>query len=173
MFEDEDHGCGRIGRWIGLLCAGLGLATAVLMWTGLGLTWHIGFSNLPLELIVGFVALFVGAGYLGTKAGVFLCERRHALSMCMVAGIGVALGSIAIAVWTSTFLGILRNAHEFFGRNFTVLSLVLAVFGPLGLVLLFGGIPAMLLGVLYGFLVKRGLRRLPPVNLKSWTSSTR
>ena len=173
MFDDNDHGCGRIGRWIGVFCAALGLATASLMWTGMGGTWYISFSTLPPELIAGFVALFVGSAYLGTKAGVFLCEKRHALSMCMVTGIGVALGSIAIAVWTGMIVGIVRDFGQFFGRNFTVLSLVLAVFAPLGLILLFGGIPAMLLGVLYGILVRRGVRRLPPVHLETWTSSTK
>jgi hypothetical protein len=164
MFDHEEHGCGAIGRWVGVACAGLGLATAALMLMGMGGFGRgfgqINFLTMPPELIIALVALFAAAAYLGSKAGVFLCQKQHALSMCMVVGIGVALGSIAISVWTGTFLGIVRHAGEFFGRDFTVLNLILAPFVSLLFILLFGGIPAMLLGALYGFLVRRGLRKL-------------
>ena len=144
------------------MCAALGVVIAFVIVLAMDLPEFI----LPVyppskEIIVGLVALFIAAAWLGTKAGWYLCRKEHDRALNVVVGLGVAFGSIAVAVMTGTLLGVVSEADEIFGSTaITPAGVLLGMFFPLLIVLLFGGIPAAFLGVLYGFVVRNCLRKL-------------
>lgn len=161
MLNDHDHGCGSVGRWISVLCAALGVVTAILMIRAMNIGWYVPGYPIPKEIAVGLVVLFIAAAFLGEKAGVRLCGRSHDVPLNVLVGQGVAFGSIAIAVMAGTLVGVVSAAGEILSSpGFTPIGVVLLLFGPLFLVLMFGGIPAVLLGLLYGFVVRNRLRDL-------------
>ena len=161
MTDHHRHGCGRVGSWISVLCAALGVLTAYLMIGPLALDWLINIFHLPIEVIVGVVALFVAAALLGRKAGTFLCERRNDLPMNVLIGIGLAFSSIAVAVWSATLVGVLRELPNI-SQSPHPLGILYIIFLPLLVICIYGGIPAVLLGILYGFLVRHQLWKLRP-----------
>src|SRR5687768_842148 len=160
MLHDDDHRCGSIGRWVALLCAALGVITAYIVVLGLKLSWIVFPSAFPKEILVGLVVLFIAAAVLGKKAGIYLCNKTHATGRNVLVGVGVAFGSIAAAVLVGAFVGYFGEMDLLRRGEFTVSGLVLAPFILLFFVLWFGGIPAILLGVFYGFLVRNRLRKL-------------
>lgn len=162
MLNDEEHGCGSIGRSVALLCAGLGVGAAVLMLLALGISkFFILPFPFPKEILVGLVVLFIAAASLGKKAGIYLCDKTRSTGRNVLVGIGVAFGSIAAAVLAGTFVGFLGEAdHILRAENYSVVNFLFGFFIPLLLVLWFGGIPAILLGVFYGFTVRKRLRKL-------------
>ncbi len=161
MLNDEEHGCGSIGRSVAVLCAALGVGAAVLMLLALGISRFILPFPFPKEIVVGLVILFIAAAILGKKAGIYLCDKTSATGRNVLVGMGVAFGSIAVAVLAGTFVGFLAEAdHILRAENFSVVNFALGFFIPLLLVLWFGGIPAILLGVFYGFMVRNRLRKL-------------
>jgi hypothetical protein len=161
MLDYHEHGCGSIGRFIGFVCAVLGVVTAALMVYALNLGWSLHPSNPPKEILVGLVALFLSAVYLGEKSGVYLCGKHYDLPKNILVGLGVAFGSISIAVLAGMLVAIVSNPGELLANpDFNPFRLVIGFFLLLGLILLFGGVPAVVLGVLYGFLVRSRLRDL-------------
>jgi hypothetical protein len=162
MTDHDIHGCGRAGAWLGVLCAGVGVLIAGLMVRALNIGWIIGFPSLPVELVVGLIALFVAAGHFGKKAGVFVCKRGNDLSTNVLIGIALAFGSIAIAVWAGMIVGLchelLKNKVPGIGSMF--LGLLLGWLFPMLVILIYGGIPAATLGVVYGFLLRNRLWHL-------------
>ena len=162
MLDEDGHGCGSIGRWIALVCAALGVVAAIVMVRAIDIPKFIVPLNAPTkEMIVGLIALFIAAAWLGNKAGKYLCDKSHDTAMNVLVGLGVAFGSISISVMTGTFVGIVSEVPRISGSvNFNPLYVLLGSFIPLFFVLLFGAIPAILLGVLYGFLVRNRLRNL-------------
>ena len=158
MNAHYDHGCGSVGKWIGMLCAALGIGTAFLMVRVMNGGWFIGLDP---AITVGLVVEIFAAAYLGEKAGRYLCSKGNPLGRGMLVGLGVAYGSIAIAVYAGTIAAFVGHTSEFFGNsNISPLNVVSVLFFPLFLVLLFGGIPAAVLGVIYGALVNIRLQKL-------------
>jgi len=158
MNAHYDHGCGSVGKWIGMLCAALGIGTAFLMVRVMNGGWFIGLDP---SITVGLVVEIFAAAYLGEKAGRYLCSKGNPLGRGMLVGLGVAFGSIAIAVYSGTIAGFVGHPSEFFGNpHIGPLNVVSVLFFPLFLVLLFGGIPAAVLGVVYGALVNIRLQKL-------------
>jgi hypothetical protein len=162
MADEDGHGCGSIGRWLAVLCAAAGVGIAFLMLRAMGVPkFVVPLNPPPKEIIIGLIALFVAAGLLGKKAGMYLCGKSHDWALNVVVGIGVAFGSIAIAVLTGTFVGVVGEARQIFSSvDFNPLNALLGFFIPLGIVLFFGGVPAAFLGVFYGLLVRNRLRKL-------------
>ena len=162
MLDEDGHGCGSIGQWVAIVCAAAGVGIAFLMLRAMGVPkFVVPLNPPPKELIIGLIALFIGAALLGKKAGMYLCGKSQAWALNVVVGIGVAFGSIAIAVLTGTFVGVVSEAPRLFGSvDFNPLNALLGFFIPLGIVLFFGGIPAAFLGVLYGLVVRNRLRKL-------------
>ena len=161
MLNDEEHGCGSIGRSVAVLCAALGVGAAALMVLVMGISRFILPFPFTKEIVVGLVVLFIAAAILGKKAGIYLCDKTSATGRNVLVGMGVAFGSIAAAVLAGTFVGFLGEADYILrAENFSVVNAVLGFFIPLLLVLWFGGIPAILLGVFYGFTVRKRLRKL-------------
>ena len=162
MTDHDIHGCGRAGAWIGVLCAALGVLIAGVMVWAMGIGRFVGLPGLPIELVVGLIGLFVAAGCFGKKAGVFVCKRGNGLSTNVLIGIALAFGSIAIAVWTGTIALAVKELIN--GHVPHIAALLVAVLvGWLFILLVFliyGGIPAALLGVVYGFLLRHRLWQL-------------
>ena len=158
MEGHEDHGCGTIGKWIGMLCAALGIGTAFLMVRLMGIGWTIGLDP---PISVGLVVEIFAAAYLGEKAGRYLCSKGNQLGRNVLVGLGVAFGSIAIAVYAGTIAGFVGHASEWIGNpDNNRWNAVFALFVPLWLVLFYGQLPATFLGVLYAFLVHNRLQKL-------------
>lgn len=162
MLDEDGHGCGSIGRWLSVMCAAAGVGIAFLMLRAMDVPkFVVPLNPPPKELIIGLIALFVAAALLGKKAGMYLCGKSHDWALNVVVGIGVAFGSIAIAVLTGTFVGVVSEAPQIFTSvDFHPLKALIGFFIPLGIVLFFGGIPAAFLGVFYGLLVRNRLRKL-------------
>jgi len=74
MLNDEEHGCGSIGRSVAVLCAAVGVGAAVLMVLAMGISRFILPFPFPKEIVVGLVVLFIAAAILGKKAGIYLCD---------------------------------------------------------------------------------------------------
>jgi hypothetical protein len=149
MKEHDDHGCGRVGRQTGLLCSGIGVAIAVLILKGMDPRGNLRLLDLGFATMIGVVALFVATAFFGTKAGVFLCKRGNRRGLNVAIGLALAFGSIAAGVWTGALAGLVTEVDHIP----ILFDFVLGMFSVLGLFLLFGGIPAIVLGVFYGLLV--------------------
>ena len=155
MKEHDDHGCGSVGRRTGLLCSGIGVAIAVLILKGMDPRGNLRLLDLGFATMIGVVALFVATAFFGTKAGVFLCKRGNRRGLNVAIGLALAFGSIAAGVWTGVLAGLVTEVD----RIPFLFDFVLGMFSVLGLFLLFGGIPAIVLGVFYGLLVTWQLSR--------------
>ena len=158
MTDHDVHGCGRTGSRMALIFASLGLIVAIAYMSRL-----MGIEDLlnPRVLVgpigAGVLGLFVAAAFLGRKTGAFLCERGNTTSLAIAGGLFVAFGSISIAVFVGSFctlIGIAFLTGISFDDFFTYLVL------PQILVGMFGSIPATVLAVVYGFLLRSGLRKL-------------
>ena len=143
----------------GLLCAGLGALIAVAMLTIMGGWWVVG--GFDPKLVVGAATLFLASGFWGKKAGVYLCWRENSTGLNIVLGIALAFGSIAISVLAgSVFYILVHDPNQII--EFSDIPAILL--GSLLLVLLFGAIPAAVLGVAYGLLVGMQLDKLARID---------
>ena len=158
MEGHEFHGCGSVGKWLGMLFGALGIGTALLIVRLMDGGWLIGVDP---PIAVGLVVEVFAAAYLGERAGRYLCRNGNSLGRAMLVGLGVAFGSITIAVYAGTIAACVGHMRQFFGNSdIGVLNVLSVLFFPLFLVLLFGGIPAAVLGVVYGTLVHVRLQKL-------------
>lgn len=158
MEGHEYHGCGSVGKWLGMLFGVLGVAAAFLMVAWMNGGWVIGLDP---AIAVGLVVEIFAAAYLGQRAGRHLCGKGNSLGRAMLVGLGVAFGSITIAVYAGTIAAFVGHPSQFFGNSEVgLLNLLSVLFFPLLLVWWFGGIPAAVLGVFYGTLVHVRLQKL-------------
>jgi hypothetical protein len=152
MTDHDVHGCARIGSRIGVLCAGLGIAVAVVMLKMMGMDDLFAPRVFLGPIGLGVLVLFVSAAVLGRKAGVFMCKHGNRTLIDAAGGLVVAFGSIAMAVFAGSVSSLVAV------RSLKDVATVLLV--PQIVVGMFGGIPAIVLGVLYGFLVRWRLLKL-------------
>ena len=128
MVDDDDHGCGNVGRWVAVLCAALGVGTAFLWcgpWTSVGSSSR---TRVPKEIVVRLVVLFIASAS-GKKARIYLCDKTYDLALNVLVGLGLAFGSIAAAVLAATIVGFLGEAdHILRAENFSASGLVLGLF---------------------------------------------
>lgn len=153
MTDHDIHGCGRAGAAMGVLCAFFGAVIAGMIMLALGFMDASNIPRLTPPIVVGLVALFVGAGFFGMKAGNFLCEKRNNTAMNVLIGIALAYGSIAMAVGAGSLWAILISGVE--AGNVVFILYFIVIFTAA-----LGAIPATLLGVLYGFLMRNELRKV-------------
>ena len=139
---------------MGVLCAFFGAVIAAAIMLALGLMDASNIPRLTPTILVGLVALFVGAGFFGKKAGNFLCEKGNSTAMNVLIGIALAYGSIAIAFAAGSFWAIVISGVDA-GNVVAFLFYFIAIF-----MAVVGAIPATLLGVLYGFLMRNELRKV-------------
>lgn len=97
------------------------------------------------SIIVILVPFYASAAFLGKAAGENICRERRDLGGAILLGIGVALGSLVVAALAVELAVLLakifysqREAHGFL----------------LLMILMFGTLPAILLGVLNGILMR-------------------
>lgn len=158
MQSHDLHTCEKIGRNKSILCATLGVVAAFLLLIPLGAIGLAinGDSTFNLILFTSLAALYLAASSLGKVAGRFLCKTSEPMPIVLV-GVGLALSCLVISVLTGSFslvlVGIIRGASD-------STDLVTYVIVPLVGVLLWGGVPAAGLGVLYGVLVRKQLARI-------------
>lgn len=158
MTDHDVHGCGRIGSRMAVRCAALGLITATAIMSRLT---QIGDLLDPQFWIgpigVGVLGLFVAAAFLGKKTGAFVCERGDTTSLTVAGGLFVAFGSITIAVFVGSFCTLIAIAC---GPGLSSHDVFTYLIVPQIVVGMFGSLPATALAVLYGFLLRSGLRKL-------------
>jgi len=159
MSTHIDGGCGRIGRRMGVFCAFLGVMTAYLMIQFMGAQGDLPTVYHALMAALFLSPLFITAAFFGTKAGRFLCSKGNRLSLNIWIGVALALGSVTVEVLACTFVYIVMRGS---GEVLVGSKLFWAWFAPLAIIMMFGGIPAAGLGVLYGFLVRSRLAELIP-----------
>ncbi len=152
MTDHDVHGCGRAGTAIGVLCAFLGMVCAGLILFGF-INGSVS-GDLAPTIIIGLIGLFVGAGYFGKKAGIFLCEKGNDLSTNILIGVALAFGSIATAILTGTLAAAVLSGNVARPQGVLLIGVIVGVY-----TVFWGAIPATLLGVLYGILMTGQLRR--------------
>jgi hypothetical protein len=154
----ELHTCGKIGRKNSILCATLGVLVACLLLIPLGAIGIAvnGDSTFKLILFIGLGSLYLAASSLGKIAGRFLCKTSN-LMPSVIIGVGLALGCLAISVLTGSLSLVIVNMIS---RSPDSTHLVTYLVVPLFVVFVYGGVPAVLLGVLYGVLVRKQLAKV-------------
>ena len=158
MQDLELHRCVEIGRKNSLICATLGVVAACLLLIPLGATGIALTSNSSFKLIllISLGALFLAASSLGKMGGRFLCKTRS-LILSVIIGVGVALGSLAISVLSGSLSVVVGNMI-IGSADSTDLVTYLVV--PLLVMLIYGGVPSIALGILYCVLVRKQLARI-------------
>jgi hypothetical protein len=159
MQTHEFHTCGKIGTKNSVLCATLGVLAACLILTAWGAIAGIAVNSDGLFKVIVFislVALYLAASCLGKLAGRFLCKRSSQM-LNVIIGVGLALSCVAISVLTGSLSLVVVNMIVG-SPDSTDLATYLVV--PLLVVLIYGGAPAVILGVLYGVLVGTQLTKM-------------
>lgn len=159
MEQIPEHKCARVGRMVGLLCATL----AALVPAGIVLKEFI--YSLPgrpdarwghkwpllIGGIVTLLALYLVAAFVGSNIGENTCRERKGYAGAIGGGVGVALATLVAGSLVAAICYALGYAPEHPLRE---------AFGLLILVWLYGVLPAILLGVLYGVLVRWYLTKI-------------
>jgi hypothetical protein len=161
MQDHELHVCGRIGMKNGLLCATLGVLAATLLITPWGaIEIALGSeARFLFGLFIALGALYMASAYFGRVAGKFVCRTGNKMTTNLGVGVSLALGSLAISVLAGSISLLLMDN---LGQSRDSSGLLTIIVGPLFWVFVFGGAPAVLLGVLYGILVGTQLAKLHP-----------
>lgn len=143
---------------MGLMCAVLGALTAAAFFVLTGGWWFLRESSLSIG--VGLIALFVAAGYMGMETGVYLCWRGNTVGLGIGLGIALAFACIGCSGLAGSVFYILINVPQ---GTLAMREIPQLLFLPtLGLAL-FGGIPAVVLGIVYGLLTGMQLEKLQPI----------
>ena len=156
-------------RW-SLLFAALGLLAAFLLLVLLGVqvlvTGRPGPEFLS-GLVVGLATLCLSAGLLGRLAGRIVYLSGNNLLVNLFIGVALALGCLVLTTIAGTLVGVLMvvSKQPAFARSNPLKDAA----GLSLLILFYGTVPAALLGLVYGVLIKvtldRKLKRKPaPIN---------
>lgn len=150
MEEIQEHKCARIGMKVSLLVATLAIIVLLVLTISYVADWFrysVADKLISLSATVLILAVFyTSAGFLGKAAGKNICRERHKLGASIFVGIGVTLGSLAVAALAaevSIQLAKILEEGRLDGPGFV---LVMTILG--------GVLPAILLGILYGVLVR-------------------
>lgn len=158
MQSHQVHTCGKIGRKNSILCATLGVVAAFLLLIPLGAIGIAvnGDRAFKLILLICLGALYLAASSLGKMAGRFLCNRSSQM-LNVIIGVGLALACLAISVLTGSLSVVVVNM---IGGSPDSNDLVTYLVVPLFIVFVYGGVPAVVLGVIYGVLVTTQLAKM-------------
>jgi hypothetical protein len=151
--------CARVGMRWSVLFAALGVLTALLLLVLLkieALVTDPG-PELTAGIVVGLATLFLSAVLLGRLAGRVVYLGGNNIVVNLVIGLALALGCVIIPAIAGSLVGVLIVVSQ---QPSFVGSTPLKDIGALSfLILFYGGAPAVLLGLLYGVLVKVTLDR--------------
>jgi hypothetical protein len=153
MEERQEHQCARVGMNVSLLCVTLGAAAPVIVMlkefmqslaggpsARSGVKWAI-----LVGIILTLIPLYLAAGLLGRLAGKIICQKRRGYGGAIFTGIVLALSCLATgALALAVVVGANSGSRDLLGMA----ALLLLGTG------LYGFLPAILLGVLYGALVR-------------------
>jgi uncharacterized protein YuzE len=164
MEERQEQQCASIGMKISLLCATLGAIAPV------GIMLHEFFQYLPggvsarmnpgltqvkwsilLGVIVTLSALYLAAAFLGRAAGKNICRRRRSLGGAIFVGTGLALFCLLVGlIVMALFMAATSPGKD----DVEFIEGVVGVFVFVSISLMVGAVPAILLGILYGVLMR-------------------
>lgn len=168
MEELQEQQCASIGMKMSLLCVSLGAIAPA------GIMFHEFLQSLPggfmaysrlhpehtqvkwsilIGIIFTLVVLSLAAAFLGREAGKNICRRRRGFGGAILVGMGLALTCLLVGVVAAALFSLVTSPLDPFGSA----PSIIALFG--GVTLLVGAVPAMLLGVLYGVLVRWRLNK--------------
>jgi hypothetical protein len=148
MEEIHEKQCASLGMKMSVLFATLGVSAPVIIM----FAWYLEPSSdpigrkrlIPLGIIVTLAALYLVAAFMGRDIGKSMCRHRHSYGKAILAGIGLALSCLVVVGATMT------SFNAVIEPGASVFSVMVAIF----LVVLIGALPAILLGILYGVLVR-------------------
>lgn len=156
MDEAKKSQCKDVALKQSLVCATLGLVASMLlvgwMFRGTGLRYLP--KPLPMlvaAVVVSIVGLYVAAACLGMVAGKLICRFGSQSLWIWIIGVGVAWGCLLISVLAG-------SAVPFFARIGNARAFESYVFTPVFIVMLFGTVPAVGLGIFYAARVRKYLR---------------
>jgi hypothetical protein len=151
--------CARVGMRWSLLFAALGVLAAyfVLVLLGVQVLVTGPLSELPIGIVVGLGTLGLSAALLGRFAGRIVYLSGNNILLNLVIGVALALGCVIISATAGSIVGVLLavSKQPAFVRSTPVADIGDFVFE----IVFFGSGPAVLLGLLYGVLVKVTLDR--------------
>lgn len=154
MTEIKEQQCASVGMRVGLLCATLALIVPLVFVIPYAkdMYRYKAADNLMTLGVVAFilVVFYASAAILGKTAGKIIGRSKRGLGAANSVGICLALGCLAVTAVTADFSISLAKRLSGQSERFGLLS---------GLIILFGALPAILLGVLYGVLVRRRLTK--------------
>jgi hypothetical protein len=156
--------CARVGTRWSLFFAALGVLIALFLLTLPGMRGLL--SDFPPELgygiAVGLLTLCLSAAVLGRLAGRIVYLGGNKILVDLAIGIMLSIGCVILAALAGSTVGVLIDASKQSLPNSHALGVII---GLSLLILLYGGIPAVLLGIVYGVLMKitldRKLKREP------------
>jgi hypothetical protein len=165
MQELRPDVCARVAMRWSLLFAALGVLAAYLLLVLLGAqALAIGTAPEYLSgLAVGLATLCLSAGLFGRLAGRIVYRSGNNVLVNLFIGVGLALGCLILTTIAGTLVGVLMvvSKQPTFARSNPLKD----VAGLSLLILFYGTVPAALLGLGYGALVKvtldRKLKRKP------------
>ena len=151
--------CVRVGMRWSLLFAALGVLAALLLVVGLKIQALLTdpAPEFQTALVVGLATLCLSAALLGRLGGGIVYRSGNKLWANLVVGVMLALACVIISASAGALVGVLLVVSK---QPAFVRSNWLKDAGGLSLLILFFGFgPAVLLGLLYGVLVKVTLDR--------------
>jgi hypothetical protein len=153
MEKRLEHKCARVGRIVGLLCATLaallpgGIVLKEFIYSLPGRLGASSGTKWPLLVggIITLLVLYLVAALVGSNIGENICRDRRGYAGAIAGGIGVSFSTLAAG-------SLVAAACYAFG--YALKDPLGEAFGLVLLTWLFGILPAILLGVLYGVLVR-------------------
>lgn len=164
MTEFKSRSFARIGIRMSLLCAALGAAIAVIMtlaFFGVSIMADLlsgRDSAIPIGAATGLAALFLAAGFLGKIAGKLIGDRWRGVTNAAMVGIVLVLACVVVATMAGA-LPVFLIEKSRYAASASQSLFFMYVIAPLFWILLFGLIPAAMLGMLYGISVTRALAK--------------
>jgi hypothetical protein len=159
MQELRPDVCARVAMRWSLLFAALGVLAAFLLLVLLGAqVLVIGTGPEFLSgLVVGLATLCLSAGLLGRLAGRIVYLSRNNILVNLLIGVMLALSCVAVTAFAGSAVGVVLALSK--EPSFVSSRALGDIVGLSLLILVWGSAPAVLLGFLYGVLVKLTLDR--------------
>jgi hypothetical protein len=165
--------CARVAMRWSLLFAALGVLAAFLLLVVLkiqALLTDIG-PEFGSGIAVGLAMLCLSAALLGRLAGRVVYLTGNNILINLVLGVMLALGCVIVTAFAGSAVGVLMASSK--EPSFVSSRALGDIIGLSLLILLWGSVPAALLGFLYGGLVKvtldRKLKRTPGTSINQQT----
>ena len=152
MEKSQEQLCAGIGARVTLLCAALGALVALAMMYGIFSPREVGEAlRAGWPAIAGALAmLFLMAGVLGREAGRSISRRKRGYAGAIFISIGVALCSLALAAFVGGGVGFaLQDSGREAGVGGAAIIFFVGTY-----TMIYGFVPAILLGALCGVLLR-------------------